>query len=191
MALLRVTLLFAALNLASVHAFSTAPCFLARPGAPLPLQSRRRGAPPTTCLFAAAEFQGGSAVAAAKAGTAAKVGAGAVAAAASSPAVEAAKAKGLEASVFATKTVTSPPEDSNFFTATFGSDSLLVTLLASAVSPPHVRIPETRRGNRCLILRGLQAEDWRFYTTLEATQGQILSQSPTDATRFWWHLYGS
>jgi len=27
--------------------------------------------------------------------------------------------------------------------------------------------------------------------TLEATQGQILSQSPTDATRFWWHLYGS
>jgi len=22
-------------------------------------------------------------------------------------------------------------------------------------------------------------------------QGQILSQSPTDATRFWWHLYGS
>jgi len=27
--------------------------------------------------------------------------------------------------------------------------------------------------------------------TLEATQGQILSQSPTDATRFWWHMYGS
>ena len=27
--------------------------------------------------------------------------------------------------------------------------------------------------------------------TREATQGQILSQSPTDATRFWWHLYGS
>jgi len=26
---------------------------------------------------------------------------------------------------------------------------------------------------------------------LEVTQGQILSQSPTDATRFWWHLYGS
>ena len=26
---------------------------------------------------------------------------------------------------------------------------------------------------------------------LEATQGQTLSQSPTDATRFWWHLYGS
>ena len=29
------------------------------------------------------------------------------------------------------------------------------------------------------------------YPTLEATQGQILSQSPIDATRFWWHLYGS
>jgi len=27
--------------------------------------------------------------------------------------------------------------------------------------------------------------------TLEATQGQILSQSPTDATRLWWHVYGS
>jgi len=28
-------------------------------------------------------------------------------------------------------------------------------------------------------------------STLETTQGQILSQSPTYATRFWWHLYGS
>jgi len=28
------------------------------------------------------------------------------------------------------------------------------------------------------------------FATLEATQGQIVSQSPTDATRFWWHLYG-
>ena len=27
--------------------------------------------------------------------------------------------------------------------------------------------------------------------TLEVTQGQILRQSATDATRFWWHLYGS
>ena len=26
---------------------------------------------------------------------------------------------------------------------------------------------------------------------LETPQGQILSQSPTDAARFWWHLYGS
>jgi len=29
------------------------------------------------------------------------------------------------------------------------------------------------------------------HTTLEATQGQILNQPPTDATRFLWHLYGS
>jgi len=28
-------------------------------------------------------------------------------------------------------------------------------------------------------------------STLEVTQGQISSQSPTDATRCWWHLYGS
>ena len=28
-------------------------------------------------------------------------------------------------------------------------------------------------------------------STLEATQWQILSQYPTDATRFWWNLYGS
>ena len=27
-------------------------------------------------------------------------------------------------------------------------------------------------------------------TTLEVTQRQILSQYPTHATRFWWHLYG-
>jgi len=27
-------------------------------------------------------------------------------------------------------------------------------------------------------------------TTLEVTQWQILSQSPADATRFWWHVYG-
>ena len=29
------------------------------------------------------------------------------------------------------------------------------------------------------------------HATLEETQGQIFSQSPTDATRFWWNLYGS
>ena len=27
--------------------------------------------------------------------------------------------------------------------------------------------------------------------TLESTQGQITSKSPTDATRFWWHWYWS
>ena len=26
-------------------------------------------------------------------------------------------------------------------------------------------------------------------STLEVTQGQILSQSPTDTSRFWWHVY--
>ena len=31
----------------------------------------------------------------------------------------------------------------------------------------------------------------RILATLEVTQGQILSQSPTDATRFWWQSYGS
>ena len=28
-------------------------------------------------------------------------------------------------------------------------------------------------------------------SALEVTRGQISSQSPRDATRFWWHLYGS
>jgi len=37
------------------------------------------------------------------------------------------------------------------------------------------------------IISGKQA----LVTTLQATQEQILSQYPTDATRFWWHLYGS
>jgi len=27
-------------------------------------------------------------------------------------------------------------------------------------------------------------------SALEGTQGKILTQSPTDATRFWWHLPG-
>ena len=31
----------------------------------------------------------------------------------------------------------------------------------------------------------------QVHTTLEITQGQIASQSPTDATRFWLQLYGS
>ena len=41
------------------------------------------------------------------------------------------------------------------------------------------------RGTRCLAhLLPHDQED-------QVTQGQILSQSPTDVTRFWWHLYGS
>ena len=35
------------------------------------------------------------------------------------------------------------------------------------------------------------AEVQARYPALEITQGQILRQSPTDATRFWWHLYRS
>jgi len=31
-------------------------------------------------------------------------------------------------------------------------------------------------------------QTWQLNATLEATQEQILSQSPTYATRFWWHL---
>ena len=31
-------------------------------------------------------------------------------------------------------------------------------------------------------------EGFQLYATLQVTRGQILSQSPKDATRFWWHL---
>ena len=33
------------------------------------------------------------------------------------------------------------------------------------------------------------AATFHLTATLDATHGKILSQSPTDATRFWWHLY--
>ena len=49
--------------------------------------------------------------------------------------------------------------------------------------------PLAAQFRRLPCLPPLPHSDWR--PTLEATQGQILSQSPTDATRFWWHLYGS
>ena len=39
--------------------------------------------------------------------------------------------------------------------------------------------------------RHSRAPSYSEESTLEVTQGQILSQSLTDATRFWWHLYGS
>ena len=42
-----------------------------------------------------------------------------------------------------------------------------------------------RRGRKWCCLTA------RYSPTLEATQVQILSQSPTDATRFWCHLCGS
>ena len=38
-----------------------------------------------------------------------------------------------------------------------------------------------REGTSTLATTALPRTTWR----------QILSQSPTDATRFWWHLYGS
>ena len=49
---------------------------------------------------------------------------------------------------------------------------------------------------RIRALSGMQLGDFLYrceglVATLEVTQGQILSQSPTDVTRFWWHLYGS
>ena len=43
--------------------------------------------------------------------------------------------------------------------------------------PPSILIPHPARAS--------------CSTTLEATQGQISSQSPTDATQFWWNSYGS
>ena len=51
--------------------------------------------------------------------------------------------------------------------------------------------PPVDHGLQLLLLRGADDSVSGFDATLEATHGQILSQSPTDATRFWWHLYGS
>ena len=50
--------------------------------------------------------------------------------------------------------------------------------------------PTCRLGER-VVKQVICASRFRDETTLEATQGPILSQSPTDAIRFWWHLYGS
>ena len=54
------------------------------------------------------------------------------------------------------------------------------------------------RGSRAPANRPLQPRVlalhqsiWAHQSTLEVTQGEILSQSPTDATRFWRHLCGS
>ena len=57
------------------------------------------------------------------------------------------------------------------------------TLLAGfhRADPPLTLAPHTRS----------RASAFLRTSTLKVTQGQILSQSPTDATRFWWHLYGS
>ena len=40
------------------------------------------------------------------------------------------------------------------------------------------------------VTRRARARKIPSFTTVEVTQGQILSQSHKDATRLWWHLYG-
>ena len=52
---------------------------------------------------------------------------------------------------------------------------------------------ESREGSKAAIDSAKEHPGYTIQevTTLEVTQGQILSQSPTDATRFWWYLYGS
>ena len=65
---------------------------------------------------------------------------------------------------------------------------LHVPLLPSAILPaPHARPPP----GRCPLHQPCEQAEFRPGASLEATQGQISSQSPTDATRFCWHLYGS
>ena len=66
------------------------------------------------------------------------------------------------------------------------ADSSLITVS----SPPGVL--EFRDTSKPSVVAFAPSEvTCPLHTTLEVTQGQILSQSPTDATRFWWHLYGS
>ena len=55
--------------------------------------------------------------------------------------------------------------------------------IVKSSSPPCVTCIRSKLGSR--------VEFANTVPTLEASQRQILSQSPTDATRFWWHLYGS
>ena len=61
--------------------------------------------------------------------------------------------------------------------------------MARAPVPPLTRLAARRDQQAVLILTcGAFA---LFPATLEATKGQIVSQSATDATRFWWRVYGS
>jgi hypothetical protein len=70
-------------------------------------------------------------------------------------------------------------------------------------TPPST--PESRKGSpKVKIPQGSGFPKWRpaqvpvlneftlsnTLAWLEVTQRQISSQSPSDATRFWWHLYG-
>ena len=75
-------------------------------------------------------------------------------------------------------------------------DAMLTTgrcsdILASAAPA----LQQLRALNLGRALRGKDAAyrqaPMHLVPTLESSSGQILSQSPTDATRFWWHLYGS
>ena len=51
--------------------------------------------------------------------------------------------------------------------------------------------PETKDTHLTRVLRGHTIRQAREHLPPEVTQGQILSQSPTDATRFFWNLYWS
>jgi len=64
--------------------------------------------------------------------------------------------------------------------------SALISLPADNMQPPPAS-PHPDQSSRSPV----QRDSENGGATLEVTQGQILSQSPTDATRFWWHLYGS
>ena len=87
----------------------------------------------------------------------------------------------------------SRPFDNNYFTemcsgSEAGSylriiDFVYLSTLVARSSSPCESLSSLPTGTTYL-LQGVR-------TTLEATQGQILNQSPTDATRFWWHVYGS
>jgi len=61
------------------------------------------------------------------------------------------------------------------------------TLRFSSPISRHQSSPASPPSERC---HPALASTSHSISTLEVTQGQILSQSPTDATRFWWHMYG-
>ena len=76
---------------------------------------------------------------------------------------------------------------------------LIPSALTPQPHPPPILNPNPKPvGIRCgrVLGRGRSAQrappDTRPpnpHATLEATQGQTLSQSPTDATRFWWGVW--
>ena len=62
---------------------------------------------------------------------------------------------------------------------------------------PALVVAQVAEQTKVIILnvcRRQPGDGWQlngFDPALEVTQRQIVSQSPTDATRFWCHLYGS